>query len=86
MFPSILSKVSVRSLTPSGIEPSKVVWRFENGTIPEEAANFEKILRKSGGFEVLNYNTKNPLPNITKSLIGVSINPNQYFKLKITFF
>lgn len=61
---------SVRSLTPSGIEPSKVVWRFENGTIPEEAANFEKILRKSGGFEVLNYNTKNPLPNITKSLIG----------------
>uniref|UniRef100_A0A1I7UQL3 ABC transporter domain-containing protein n=2 Tax=Caenorhabditis tropicalis TaxID=1561998 RepID=A0A1I7UQL3_9PELO len=60
-----------RSLSTDGIEPSKVIWKFDNdGTIPEEATNFESLLVQSGGFEILKYSGSNPLLNITKSLIG----------------
>ncbi|EGT33610.1 CBN-CED-7 protein [Caenorhabditis brenneri] len=60
-----------RSLSTYGIEPSKVVWRFDDdGTIPEEATKFESLLNKSSGFQVLKYSEKNTLLNITTSLIG----------------
>lgn len=60
-----------RSLSTSGIEPSKVVWRFDNdGSTPAEATKFEALLQKNSGFEILKYSGNNPLLNITKGLIG----------------
>ncbi|KAF1761215.1 hypothetical protein GCK72_009469 [Caenorhabditis remanei] len=58
-----------RSLSQYGIQPSKVVMRFDE-PLPEEAKNFETMLKKSGGFEILRYSGSNPLLNITKNLIG----------------
>lgn len=58
-----------RSLSTYGIEPSKVVWRFDD-PVPDEAARFETMLKKSGGFDVHRYKTSNSLLNITHSLIG----------------
>ncbi|UMM24570.1 hypothetical protein L5515_004741 [Caenorhabditis briggsae] len=58
-----------RELSSYGIEPSKVVWRFDD-TVPEEASHLESLLKKSGGFDVIKYSRNTPLSNITKNLIG----------------
>ncbi|CAI2348374.1 unnamed protein product [Caenorhabditis sp. 36 PRJEB53466] len=59
-----------RSLTAEQIEPTKVVWRFDENAIPIKAKNFENLLKKYHGFDIQTYSVANPLLNITTKLIG----------------